>query len=454
MQVTNMASRSGWLGLALILTAVGPSTNDAAMAAQPDAAPREKTTVVHAGQLLAVPGEKVLTRKSVVITRGRIDAIENGFLSPDDFPGRDDVEFVDLSDSFVLPGLIDAHDHITHKPGRNKREWITTVSDSLRALHGAHYAKLTLEAGFTSVRNVGSVGEAIFALRDAIDRGLVPGPRLQAAGNFISTTGGHGDRSTGFRQDLFPITDHSGVCDGADECRKAVRRQIKNGADLIKVMVTGGVNSEASTGVGQHFSDAELAAMVDAAHSLGRKIAGHAHAAAGVNAALRAGFDSIEHGAFLDDESIRLFKKTGAFLVPTLSVGDHVLAIANDPDSPMSEAVRVKARVAIPTMMDNVEKAYAAGVNIAFGTDSGEPEHGRNADEFLFLRQIGMTSSDAIQAATVNAAELMGLADEIGSLEPGKAADLIATKGSPLADISELQRVTFVMKGGTVYKGP
>ncbi|MGH8223782.1 MAG: amidohydrolase family protein, partial [Woeseiaceae bacterium] len=200
------------------------------------------------------------------------------------------------------------------------------------------------------------------------------------------------------------------------------------------------------------FSEAELVAMADTAHSLGRKITGHAHAAAGINAALRAGFDSIEHGAFLDRESIRLFKETGAYLVPTLSVGDHVLHIANDPNSGMSEAVRKKARIAIPTMTDNVRKAYEAGVNIAFGTDSGEPEHGRNADEFLFLLEIGMSAQDAIKAATVSAANLMSLSEEIGTIEPGKAADIIATRNSPLDDISELQRVCFVMRAGKVYK--
>lgn len=415
-------------------------------------AQKAETFLLHVGTLLAVPGEAPVLNKSVVVRNGRIAAIEDGFVEASDISAAGNATIVDLSDAFVLPGLIDAHDHITHKPNRNKREWITTVSDPMRALHGAHYARATLHAGFTTIRNVGSIGDAIYALRDAIEMGLVPGPRIQAAGSFISITGGHGDRSTGFRQDLFPVVDHDGLCDGADECRKAVRRQIRNGADLIKVMVTGGVNSEASTGVGLHFSEEELTAMVDAAHSLGRKIAGHAHAAAGVNAALRAGFDSIEHGAFLDRESIQLFKKTGAYLVPTLSVGDHVLHIANDPNSGMSEAVREKARVAIPTMMENVRKAYEAGVRIAFGTDSGEPEHGRNADEFLFLRDIGMTPQDAIRAATVSAADLMSLSGEIGTVETGKAADIIATRGSPLDDIAELQHVCFVMRAGEVHK--
>ena len=413
--------------------------------------PADHWTVIHAGTLLAVPGEKPLREQSIIVHNGQIDSIANGFIDESQVSDGS-VNLVDLSDYFVLPGLIDAHDHITAKPNRDKRNWITTKTDADQALYGAHYAKLTLEAGFTTIRNIGSTGNAIYALRDAVNAGLVPGPRIQGAGSYLTTTGGHGDRSTGFRPDLFTVLDHDGICDGADDCRRATRLMIKKGSDLIKVMATGGVNSEAQTGVGQHFSDAELIAMAEAAHSLGRKIAAHAHAANGVNAALRAGFDSIEHGAFLDDESIRLFKKTGAYLVATLSVGDHVLQIANDPNSGMSEGVRIKARAAIPTMMENVAKAYKAGVKIAFGTDSGEPEHGRNADEFLFLTQIGMSEMDAIIAATINAADLMGLANEIGTIENGKAADIVATAASPLDDISELQRVRFVMKGGIIYK--
>lgn len=411
-------------------------------------------TVIHAGELLAVPGERPQSDRSIVIHNGRIVRVERGFTDPAAVTEDGDAaQLVDLSDSFVLPGLIDAHDHITAKPGRNKLRWIATMTDANQALYGAHYAKLTLEAGFTTIRNIGSTGLAIYALRDAVEQGLVPGPRIRAAGTYISTTGGHGDKSTGFRPDLFPVLDGDGLCDGVESCIHAVRYQIKKGSDLIKVMVTGGVNSEAATGVGQHFTDAELEAIVTAAHSLGRKVAGHAHAAAGINAALRAGFDSIEHGAFLNDESIRLFKETGAYLVATLSVGDHVLQIANDPNSPMSEAVRQKARLAIPQMMANVGKAYRGGVKIAFGTDSGEPAHGDNAHEFEFLVAVGMSPMDAIKAATVNAADLMDLTDEVGTIEAGKAADIVATGSSPLDDIKALQAMTFVMKGGKIYKG-
>lgn len=434
-----------YLFLALVIAA------PAGLSAQ---APDDTWLVVHAGTLMAVPGAAPKTRQSIIVHNTRIEAVIDGFADPADYGDGAPARLVDLSGQFVLPGLIDAHDHITAKPNRVKRDWITTKSDADQALYGAYYAKLTLEAGFTTVRNIGSDGNAIYALRDAIDLGLVPGPRIQASGNVLTITGGHGDSSTGFREDLFSALDHDGICDGADDCRRAVRYQIKRGSDLIKVMVTGGVNSEAKTGIGQHFSDAELLAIVDAAHALGRRVGGHAHAAAGVNAALRAGFDSIEHGAFIDDTSIQLFISTGAYLVPTLSVGDHVMQIALDPNSGMSAGVREKALAAIPAMMDNVAKAYKAGVKIAFGTDSGEPEHGRNADEFLFLIKIGVTEVDAIKAATVNAADLMDLSAEVGTLEAGKFADMIATEGSPLDDISELQRVRFVMKGGVIYKHP
>lgn len=412
-------------------------------------------TVIHAGTLLAVPGEAPVNEQSIIIRDGRIAAVQRGFVDPGDVDsGRRPVRLVDLSADFVLPGLIDAHDHITAKPGRDKKVWITTATDAIQALSGARYAKLTLEAGFTTVRNIGSTGLAIFALKEGIEKGLVPGPRLLASGHYISTTGGHGDKSTGFRPDLYPALDHDGLCDGIESCRRAVRMQIKKGADWIKIMATGGVNSEAATGVGLHFDEATLREMVEAAHALGRKVAAHAHAAEGINAALRAGVDSIEHGAFLNEESIRLFKETGAYLVATLSVGAHVLEIANDPESGMSKAVRRKAREAIPQMNENVGRAYKAGVKIAFGTDSGEPEHGENADEFLYLVDVGMTEMDAIKAATVNAADLLDLSADIGSIEEGKYADIIATKNDPLKDISSLQDVYFVMKEGLVFKSP
>ena len=406
--------------------------------------------IIHAGTLLAVPGKTPKTRQSIIVRNGRIEAVRRGYVDTNDVDGAATV--IDLKNSFVLPGLIDAHDHITAKPGRHKRVWDTTISDAEKALYGAYYAKKTLEAGFTSIRNIGDISEAIYALKNAVNLGLVPGPRMQVSGAYLSITGGHGDRATGFKSAVQPGLIHDGICDGADDCRRAVRTLIRKGSDWIKVMATGGVNSEAQTGVGLHFTEEELRAIVDAAHRLGRKVAAHAHAASGINAALRAGVDSIEHGAFADAESIRLFKETGTYLVATLSVGDHVLQIANDPDSGMSDGVREKAREAIPTMMANVGRAHKGGVKIVFGTDSGEPEHGHNADEFGFLVQVGLSEMEAIEAATTTAAEMMGWSDQLGTIEAGKLADVIATRDNPLDDISALKAVGFVMKDGKIFK--
>lgn len=438
------------LFLAAAMAAVFFSTSSLAAT---DEETQDRWVIIHAGQLLAVPGEAPVSERSIVVHNQHIDSVRRGFLQREEIDSNGaPVLVIDLSDRFVLPGLIDAHDHITAKPGRIKQVWPTTTTDAMKAIYGAHYAKITLEAGFTTVRNIGSSGLAIYALRDGIAKGLVPGPRLLAAGHYISTTGGHGDKSTGFRPDLYGSLDHDGLCDGIESCRRAARLQIKKGADWIKIMATGGVNSEAATGVGLHFDPETLQAIVDAAHALGRKVAAHAHAAEGINAALRAGVDSIEHGAFLDEESIRLFKETDTYLVATLNVGAHVLEIANDPESGMSQAVRGKARDAIPQMDENVAKAYEAGVKIAFGTDSGEPAHGTNADEFLHLVRIGMSEMDAIETATVNAADLLDMSDDVGTIEEGKYADMVATSGDPLEDIAALTEVGFVMKSGKVYK--
>jgi len=448
-------SRSMRMVTGALACAIAGIASFAGWAADESDSAREGWSVIHAGELLAVPGERPVAERSIVVRDGRIESVRRGFVDPSaiDSDGAP-VRLIDLSDHFVLPGLIDTHDHITAKPGRDKMNWIATKTDADQALYGSHYAKLTLDAGFTTARNIGSTGMAIFSLRDAIELGLVPGPRLLASGTYISTTGGHGDKATGFRPDLHPALNGDGLCDGIESCRRAVRLQIKKGADWIKVMATGGVNSEAATGVGLHFDEDTLKAIVDAAHALGRKVAAHAHAASGVNAALRAGVNSIEHGAFLDEESIRLFKETGAYLVATLNVGKHVLDIANDPDSGMSEAVRIKARAAIPQMNDNVARAYRAGVKIAFGTDSGEPEHGRNAEEFLRLVEIGMSEMDAIKTATVNAADLLDMSEDLGTIEAGKLADIVATAGDPLEDIATLLEMGFVMKQGVVHKVP
>lgn len=429
----------------------GERTAQTTQAAQSGRTTQPVTTIIHAGTLLDVPGREPRREQSIVIRDGRIVQIRAGYVSSVDGDTAAP-RIIDLSRRFVLPGLIEGHDHITIMSNRNRRVWDTTVDDASQALWGAYHAKLTLNAGFTTVRDVGSFGNSAVALRNAIDQGLVPGPRLVVAGHFLTTPGGHGDISTGYIPLVQAALLHDGICSGADDCQRAVRQQVKNGSDFIKVMATGGVTSDVNSGTGEAFTPEELKAIVTTAHSLGRKVAAHAHSAEGINAALRAGVDSIEHGTFLDDESIRLLKQNGAYLVATISVGDVLLHKVNDPTSPYPAVVRAKAREVVPHLSSSTAKAFRAGVKIVFGTDASEPEHGRNADEFLSLVKAGLPPMEAIKAATVNAAALLGLSTQIGSIEAGKAADIIATDRSPLADISELQRVRFVMHNGTVVR--
>ncbi len=408
-------------------------------------------SVLHCGMLLAEPGAGNPVREmTVVVLDGRIVRIERGYLEPATFGAAfADAAVIDLKNSFVLPGLIDCHTHITWEMNPAQRLQAVEMSDADFALQGLVYAGRTLRAGFTTIRNVGSQGRATFALRDAIERGQVEGPRILEAGQSITPTGGHADRTLGYRDDLFHVPGAmQGVADGPDECRKAVRSQIKRGADVIKLTATGGVLSATAAGTEQQFTDDELRAIVETAHLLGRKVAAHAHGTAGIKAALRAGVDSIEHGSFLDDEAIALFKSSGAYLVPTLHAGMTVAAIASAEDSYFLPAVREKALAVGPKMQAALGRAYRAGVNIAFGTDCGVGPHGDNAREFMLLVDAGMTPSDALKSATVNAADLLGLSAEIGTIAVGKSADIVAVTGNPLEDISAMQRIALVMKSG------
>jgi imidazolonepropionase-like amidohydrolase len=267
-------------------------------------------------------------------------------------------------------------------------------------------------------------------------------------------TGGHGDGTQGYRDDVAAVLKSPAVCNGPADCRRAVREQVRRGADHIKLTATGGVLSNTAAGLGQQFMDDELAAIVAAAHAMGRKVTAHAHGVDGINAALRAGVDSIEHGTYLDDESTRLFRKTGAYLVPTLLAGETVVAWAKDPNTFLLPPQRDKALKVGPAMRDMAAKAKKAGVNVAFGTDSGVSRHGENAREFALMVAAGFTPMEAISAATLGAAANMGKRETLGSLEPGRYADIVAVRGDPLADVRELESVDFVMKEGVVYKGP
>jgi imidazolonepropionase-like amidohydrolase len=291
----------------------------------------------------------------------------------------------------------------------------------------------------------------VLALRSGVARGVVPGPRILAAAGAISVHGGHAD-ANGMPRDLALVLRSPGVCSGPDDCRRAVRERVRDGADIIKITATGGVLSQTAAGLGQQFSSEELKAIVEAAHAMGRKVTAHAHGVDGINSFLRAGGDSIEHGTYADAESAKLFKQNSAYLVPTLLAGDFVAREADRPGGFLTAVQAAKAREAGPKMLDMLRRMHAAGVKIAFGTDTGVSAHGDNAQEFALLVKAGLTPLEAIRTATVNAADHFGLSAEIGSIAPGKSADIIAVDGDPLANIRELEQVDFVMKGGKVYK--
>ena len=436
-----MKSITRLLAAAAVLLATGAAAQTPAAA--PDSGPGG-TVFVQVGRLLADPETGVVQRSKTLVIRGnQVVEVRDGFVG--------EGEIVDLRDSFVLPGLIDSHVHLTSQQNPNGRLEEVTQSNAEQAFVGARYARRTLMAGFTTVADLGGTNESVFALRDAIRRGDVPGPRVIAAGSSVSIHGGHGDIN-GYREDVMHLLSSESVCSGPEDCMRAVRTQVRAGADIIKITATGGVLSNTAAGLGQQFSDAELAAIIDAGHRMGRQVTAHAHGVDGINSFLRAGGDSIEHGTYLDDESIRLFRREGTYLVPTLLAGDYVARIASGADNFFTPAQTAKALEAGPKMLDMARRAHEGGVRIAFGTDSGVSAHGDNAQEFALLVRAGLTPLEAIQAATVGAAAHLRIDGEAGRIAPGLPADLIAVAGDPLADVTELERVRFVMKGGVVYR--
>ena len=405
-----------------------------------------KVTYIHAGTLLDMPGQKPRGASTIIVRDGRIAEIRNGFVAPEA-----GAALVDLSKQFVLPGLIDMHVHlwgIGGDPMRNRLEALTRdrFDDMMTA---AVNAKTTLGAGFTSVRDLGGDPRGIRSLRDAIDRGEIDGPSITNAGEMLSVTGGHGDSGNGLAEGFADAVHKTEInlCDGPDDCRRAVRAQVALGARVIKFAATGGVLSNVAGGLGRAMTPEEMKAIIDTAHALGRKVAAHSHAAEGTRAALVAGVDSIEHGTFLDDETIALFKAKGAYLVMTEMA--PVAALAQARSGALPPATIPKAEAAAAAMLASHRKAIAAGVKIAFGTDTGVSRHGDNAQEFALMVNAGMTPMQAIRAATVSAADLIGR-DDVGSIAPGKAADIIAVTTSPLDDVRALEHVDFVMHRGVV----
>lgn len=408
-----------------------------------------QTQVIHAGELLKVPGEQPLKNQTLVIKDGKVVDVKKGFVAAEKF--GDDATLIDLSKSFVMPGLMDMHVHLQGELGPKNDSESLRMSNPLMQMRSHMFAMKTLNAGFTTVRDVGSSPQEMFGLRDAINNGWVDGPRIIAAGG-VGITGGHNDVS-GVSPELMEFHDDSNktVCDGPFDCRRAARHTIKYGADLIKITSTGGVLTDRATGTGQQMEMDELKEVVLAAKRMGRKVASHAHQEDGIIAALEAGVASIEHGTYAGPKAHKLFKKTGAYLVPTLLAGETVLQMAKNTNV-LSESQKVKAIKVGTDMKGNFAKAVKAGVKIAFGTDSGVSKHGINAQEAVLMHQAGMSAMDVIKSATVNSADLIDMADSIGTLEVGKFADIIATDASPLKNIEELLDVDFVMKGGKIIK--
>ncbi len=383
---------------------------------------------------------------TIIVEKNKITSIESGYTRA----GTND-KVIDLKNSYVLPGLIDMHVHLESETRRGGSYDRYTQNPPDVAFQAARYAKITLMAGFTTVRDLGGSGVNI-ALRNAINRGITEGPRIFSSGKSIATTGGHADPTNGYRRDLMgdpgPM---EGVVNGVDEARKAVRQRYKDGSDLIKITATGGVLSNAKDGQGPQFTEEEVRAIVETAKDYGFAVAAHAHGAEGMKRAIKGGVQTIEHGTLMDDETLELFKKYGTYYVPTIIAGrtaaDSARIMGYYPP-----LVTPKALAIGPKIQSTFAKAYKAGVNIAFGTDAGVYPHGYNAKEFEYMVEGGMPIAEALQAATVTNAKLLGMSDELGSIESGKLADIIAVDANPLQEVKTLQKVTFVMKDGVVYK--
>jgi len=403
-------------------------------------------TILHCGKLIDVKNKKVLSNVSVFVNGNKITDVQEGFEQPS---GSDKI--IDLKNKTVMPGLMDMHVHLESETKRGATADRFTMNPPDVAFESVGYAKTTLMAGFTTVRDLGGSGVNV-SLRNAINKNQVIGPRVYTAGKSIATTGGHADPTNGYRKNLMGDPGPAeGVINGADEARKAVRQRYKDGSDLIKITATAGVLSQAKDASGAQFTDDELKAIMETAKDYGFKVAAHAHGAEGMKRAIRAGITSIEHGSYMDDEAMELCKKYGTWYVPTIIAGRSTADSAKI-SGYYSAIVTPKALEVGTKIQATFARAYKAGVKIAFGTDAGVFTHGKNWMEFTYMIEGGMPPMEAIRSATLNGAELLGITNILGVIEKGKLADIIAVDGDPIKDIRTMEKVRFVMKDGVVYK--
>ena len=431
--------RRGWTWLAAWLGAIAPLSS---AGAQP--------VLIHAGQLLVTPGKPPLAHATLVIDGKTVLAIRPGFITAAEANVAPNARVIDLSNMFVMPGFIDLHVHLS---GGGKASYLREPNE-YASLIAARAAEDTLMAGFTTVRDLGSIGYSVLALRDAIRDGIAIGPRILASGDPISPTDGHADNH-GYREEILTALPRRGLCDGADDCRRAVREAVRRGADVIKVMASGGTLDESDAPTDQQFTDDELKAIAETAHMLGRKVTAHAHGKGAIDACIRAGFDSIEHGMWADEATLRTMKAKGIWLIPTVYPIDYV---GTTPEKVRSGPLRNLPPVSLAKVIqlgDQPKKlarqAHAIGVKIALGTDASIFPHGQNAHEFMEYVEAGMTPMEALIAGTSDAATAGGI-HGVGTLEPGMSADVVAMPVSPLSDIKAVLDVPFVMRAGIVYK--
>ena len=413
------------------------------------AAHASAATILHCGRLVDVRSGEVLSEMSVIVDGATIQGVEDGYL-----PGSGGDTIIDLRTHTCMPGLIDSHVHLTSEYSDQSDIETFRLNPADYAYRSVVFAEKTLLAGFTAVRDLGGSGNVNVSLRTAINGGLIAGPRVYTSGRSLATTGGHADPTNGMRMDLVEEpTPEDGVVNGPEDALRAVRQRYQDGVDLIKITATGGVLSVASSGQNPQFTEDEIRAIVGIADDYGFRVAAHAHGAEGIKRAVRAGVASIEHGTYLDEEGIELMKEHGTYYVPTITAGWWV-ADQSRIDGFFPEVVRAKAAEIGPLIQDTFKRAYSSGVRIAFGTDTGVSAHGDNALEFRYMVEAGMPAVDAIRAATLEAAALLGVDDRLGSVEAGALSDIIAVPEDPRDDITTMERVSFVMKDGVIYKRP